>query len=343
MQRLTLILSDLYLPEETEDTAPSEALTLPGLEWLLRFADPRLVGDWRRWLVQELGVPALAQVPIAELAARVCMPPGASGAPWMATPVSLSARLSHVRLEERGLLRVDPQEAAEWCAEFAGHFAPRYRLHPAGSRGFLLTGMDAAPVPATTLDPARLLGTDIAEALPRGPGSSPLRQLGSEVEMWLHDSPLNEARARARKPRISTLWFWGGGGQVNGPRLPPIPTSFAALKYHGADPFLAGLAAATGSTLASVPLAFANLDPGIDHHVVELSPMTGGADESLPSLESNWFAACRHALASRALSDLTVVANDRCFRTSSSAHWRFWRRRRSWFANLGFPIQVPKA
>jgi len=343
MQRLTLILSDLYLPEEAAGVAaPAAALALPDFEWLLRFADAtEPAGDWRRWLVRELGVPALAEIPIAELAARVYMPLGASGGTWLATPVSLSAHMDHVRLDGRGLLRVDSAEANEWSAEFAGHFAPRYRLHAAGERGFLLAGMDAAP--ATTVDPARLLGTDIREALPRGTGSSYLRQLGSEVEMWLHDSPLNELRARAGRPRISTLWFWGGGRPAAAPLSPGIPAQFARLQFHGADPFLTGLAAATGPNLPAVPAAFAALDPAIDHHVVELAPMTGRTDELLASLDSHWFAAARRALANGELSALTLVANDRCFRISTRARWRFWRRRRSWFANLGFPIQVPKA
>ena len=343
MQRLTLILSDLYLPEDSaEDASPAAARALPHFEALLRFADgPKFVGDWRRWLVQELGVPELAEYPVAELAARVFIPLGASGSAWMATPVSLSARMDHVRLEERGLLRVDEGEAESCRMEFAAQFAPRFRLHPAGERGFVLTGMDAAA--AITVDPARLLGTDIGDSLPRGTGSNYLRQLGSEVEMWLHDSSLNESRVQEGKPRISTFWFWGGGRQASGPLLEKIPPYFTAIRLHGSDPFLAGLDAATGPNLPSVPTVFASLDPRFDHHVVELAPMTGTGDHSLAALDSSWFAAARHALANGVLSELVLVANDRCFRISARAHWRFWRRRRSWFENLGSSIRIPKA
>lgn len=342
MQRLTLILSDLYLPEEDSDAPQPQALALPHFEWLLRFSDASsLAEDWRAWLSRALGVPALAERPVAEVAARACMPRGEGSGVWMATPVSLSARMDHVRLEERGLLRVDPQEAGAWSAEFAGHFAPRFRLQPAGERGFLLVGMDAAF--AGTTDPARLLGMDIADALPRGTGASSLRQLGSEVEMWLHGSPLNAARALEGRPRFSTLWFWGGGGAATAGSPQHGRGNPRALRLHGADPFLVGLAAATGLESTSPPAGYAMLDAGIAHHVVELSPMTGSADEALSSLETHWFAPARRALMTRALSELTIIANDRCFRIAPRAHWRFWRRRRGWFPNLRFPSRNPKA
>jgi len=48
MRRLTLILSDLYLPEETHrGIAVPSTRDLPNLEWLLRFADsPDFLSPW---------------------------------------------------------------------------------------------------------------------------------------------------------------------------------------------------------------------------------------------------------------------------------------------------------
>jgi hypothetical protein len=341
MRRLTLILSDLYLPEEVTDDTASGVQPLPGFESLLRFADAQPVQDWRRWLTRELGVPELGELPIAEVAGRAWLPLGAHGSTWLATPLQLSARLDHVRLEERGLVRIGAQEGGAWSMEFAAHFAPRLRLHAAGERGFVLTGMD--PGPAITLDPARLLGSDIGDALPRGTGSSDLRRLGAEVEMWLHGSSLNASRAQEGRPRISALWFWGGGAQDRG-LLPGILPQLAAVRLHGKDPFLAGLAVTIGSGLpAPAPDHFARLDPGAEHHVVEFAPMTGESYESLASLDSNWFLAARHALGSGALAQLTIVANDRCFRLERRSHWKLWRARRRWLGNLARSARNPKA
>src|SRR5690606_20484882 len=109
----------------------------------------------------------------------------------------------------QGLLRLDAEQRDACREEFARSFGPELALHDDGARGFLLTGLDAGDV--ETADPARLLGADIESALPRGPHSSALRKLTSEIEMWLHGATLNRDRARARLAPVSSLWIWGGG------------------------------------------------------------------------------------------------------------------------------------
>src|SRR4051812_14677817 len=105
MRRLTLILSDLYLPEELGRGVDLQARTLPNLEWLLRFADsPQPLRDWRSWLVGQVGPASSAR----NLEST-----------WLATPVALEARLDHVRLLDRGLLRLDETDRSRACEEFA--------------------------------------------------------------------------------------------------------------------------------------------------------------------------------------------------------------------------------
>src|SRR5215510_5037703 len=107
MRRLTLILSDLYLPEEAAGKAsPPQTVELPGLDWLLRFAQrPRRIADWRTWLAAQLGMSKFAQLPVA-LACELQFLARGIGA-WLATPVHLEARLDHVRLVDRGVLRIE--------------------------------------------------------------------------------------------------------------------------------------------------------------------------------------------------------------------------------------------
>ena len=119
MRRLTLILSDLYLPEEH---APS-ALEMPNLEWLLRFAGERAaVGDWRAVMAGMLGLEALRRVPPAQVAARGVLPATVAATAWFATPVGYDLHINHVRLNPRGLLRVTPDEGAQWCTAFTRDF-----------------------------------------------------------------------------------------------------------------------------------------------------------------------------------------------------------------------------
>lgn len=341
MRRLTLILSDLYLPEEAVPAdAVAAPLSLPGLAWLLQFArQPIPLADWRHWLTEELGLDALDGLPPAQIAARARLTPEVAASAWFATPVHLSARLDHVRLVDRGLLHVVPDDQAAWCADFARHFGNDCQLHPGNSRGFLLSGIS---LHAATTDPARLLDTDVAPALPQGKDSLALRRLGAEIEMWLHTAALNEARDRARLPRISALWLWGGGKAS----VPAATTSAGreTVALYGDDPFLAGVAAAAShATHATAPASLTAIDGDATHHIVEFAPMSGEPQESLASLEESWFLPARTALAAGVLASLDVIANDCCFRIAGRAGWRFWRRRRGWLENLARGAQPAKA
>jgi len=341
MRRLTLILSDLYLPEEAVPANSVAApLALPGLSWLLRFAAGSTpVSDWRQWLAGELGVADLGGLAPAQVAARARLTPEVAASAWFATPVLLSARLDHVRLVDRGLLRVDPGDHAAWCSEFSRHFGPEFQLHPGNTRGFLLSG---AAFQASTTDPARLLDCDVAPALPRGSDGLALRRLSAEIEMWLHTAPLNDARERARLPRISALWLWGGGSSVVAPQA--SSGSLDAISLYGEDAFLSGLAAlASHVEPLPAPASLTALEGPATHHVVEFAPMSGDAQESLAVLDDNWFVPARTALAAGMFSSLDVVANDRCFRIAGRAGWRFWRRSRGWLDNLARDAQSAKA
>src|SRR4051812_723757 len=109
MRRLTLILSDLYLPDESDSPDASawrtDALPMPNLEWLLRFASARhVIADWRAWLVSTLGLDQLRDVPPAQVAARGRLAGSLAAQAWFATPVAFELHINHVRLNPRGLL-----------------------------------------------------------------------------------------------------------------------------------------------------------------------------------------------------------------------------------------------
>ncbi len=322
MRRLTLILSDLYLPAESVREVLPDTPSLPALEWLLRFADARPIEDWRRWLAQECGASEFAQVgPAAALAAQVGAKPRGA---WIATPVSLEARLDHVRLRDRGLLRLLPEQREHLRADFARTFGPALRLHEAGDRGFLLEGGPAAAV--TTIDPARLLDADIGPALPAAGAAGELRRLAAEIEMWLHSAPINDAREKSGQRRITSLWLWGGGTTAD-----ETPAWKGTADPFGRDPWLFALSGQ--SPPRDPPASFGDVAARSDA-IVEFAPMSGGAEERLDSLETMWFAPVRTAISSGRLECFTLAANDQVFTVRARAGWRFWRRRRGWLAAL---------
>lgn len=339
MRRLTLILSDLYLPvdpDPEELAAQSEhagLVALPEFEASLRFSRGEFIADWRRHLAAEAGGVASSRIAPAPFAAAHLLPAEDRSTAWFATPVHLEARLDHVRLARRGLLRIAADERRAWREEFARSFGPGLVLHDAGARGFLLTGLASSAAEST--DPARLLGADIATSLPPGRAE---RRLSAEIEMWLHGAALNRERERAGVPRVTSLWLWGGGPS---PHIPAIPRR-ADVVYAGEDPWLAALSRAhTGVDARPTPTQFADLPRDFAQCRVELAANDDSAD--LARLESQWFAPARAALAGGALEALEILANDRRFITRRHDAWRFWRRKEHWMNLLRRPHRVPQA
>ena len=270
MRRLTLILSDLYLPSEALPAVTG--LDLPQFDWLLRFARRvDRIADWRSWLAADLGRVDLTRMTVAQVCAQGLLPEVLSGNAWLATPVHLEARIDHVRLADRGLLRLSADERDSWRQDFMRAFGPEYALHDAGDRGFLLSGVSATRV--ASVDPARLLDADIGRALP-SPSAGELRRLGTEIEMWLHGAPGNTAREQRRERRISALWLWGGGLSGGNEKVSVSVNSVPLAEAHffGGDAFLSALA---GSRVTPPPVSFAEMKAGESRCVVELSPMSG--------------------------------------------------------------------
>jgi hypothetical protein len=330
MRRLTLILSDLYLPADAVRESFPTTLELPALRWLLRFADPpRRVVDWRTWLTRELGAGSIADWPVAHVGA-LGLGLRTTGT-WMATPVALEARLDHVRLRDRGLLRVPLEQRQALTAEFMRLFGDDLSLQPAGGPSLMLCGGPEADI--STTDPARLLDSDIGRALPGGSAAAgELRRLVAEIEMWLHSSPVNAAREKARQRRITSLWLWGGGamrgGSIERSEQPPFT-------LHGTDDHVAALQLliGSGSPAAMTPSRFAGWVDDLPAFI-EFAPMSGDSGESLSGLEQKWFAPARDALTTGKLDSLRLVANDKVFEVQPRSGWKFWRQRRTWLESL---------
>ena len=329
MQRLTLILSDLYVPEEGVGGDVPQAQELPAMSALLRFAKRETIGDWRRWLLLQAGGP-LADLPLAAICADERVPGTALDAAWLATPVALEARLDHARMADRGLLRLNAAERATGCEEFNRVFGPQFLLYDGGDRAFILTGV--APVATAIADPARLLGADIGTALP-GPDAPELRRLWAEIEMWLHGSALNTERERTGKRRVSALWIWGRGANETGSRGLNEPS----VEIHGGDPLIEGLIRRWQQHSRGLPTSLDQFVGTRPHVIVEFAPLTGEPQEALTALDDSWFRAAQQLLERGALSALEIIANDVLFRVTPHARMRFWRRSRGWLENLAHP------
>lgn len=321
MRELVLIIPDFYLGER-ELRAPRH-LPLPALERLLRLATRQsLAGGWRPWLCERVGRPDLAGLAPAALAAGgldPVVPSQGCRRVWLAQPVHLQAGLTRVELAADGLLRLGRAEAEALARDFRASIGDgRLVLEPLAGGAFLLHGLEAD---ATTEDPARHLGADIAAALPRGAGAAALRRLSGEVELWLHEHPVNRERLRSGAAPVSGLWLWGGGEASGELARRHLPQGF------GTDASFAGLWRLCGAEARPLPADCDALEQetGAASAVALVEQAAG-----LEALERDWMAPAAARLGRGDLAMLTLVINDHSFSVRPRDRFRLWRARRPW-------------
>jgi hypothetical protein len=188
-----------------------------------------------------------------------------------------------------------------------------------------------APVALRSHDPGLWLGADPAEGLPAGVGARPLRRFGAELEMWLHEHPVNLARARSGQLNFNALWLWGGGAP-----LAARPPASSRTVAWAADLFVDGLCALAGSVADPLPPCWRSrvLEPAQDLLALcELAPDAG----SLAALDRDWIAPALQQWRDGAFQSATLLAGNHAVsleRVSVQRLWRGWRRRQPWWETL---------
>ncbi|MBS0580999.1 MAG: hypothetical protein JSR36_17210 [Proteobacteria bacterium] len=328
MRELVIVIPDLYLPESAD--AAAQAVALPGLEPIVRFGHREaLPQGWRSWLAGWLGRADLAALAPARVAAAAHPQLAqAQGTLWLAVPVHLSAGMSRVHLDHRGLLYLHPEEQRQLAQDFARDFAGSgFVLVPASPRELLLLtpGVEAV----ATCEPARLAGQAVNEALPRGPAAAGLRRTWAETEMWLHAHPLNQARAVP----LTALWPWGALGAGAGR---PAVAAVAPVRAFALDAYVRGLWQMCGLSCQSLPPeggALTEAATGATVLVAEVGlfmqpSARSGFPEALAQLDVRYLQPALAALRAGHLEALRLIANDRSFRLGRRSRWQFWRRGR---------------
>ena len=346
MSRLVLVISDLY-------PARYSAVHLPRLvcleKWLARGHTVRLTAGWQQWVLGEFFEGRYATTPWATLAAAA-LTPVVTGHSWLATPVHLLVGIDTLRVHPAGLLTLDASEQQTLAADFASVFhGSGWSLHVTGRRDMLIAGDKG--LRAYSADPARWLGADPASAVPVGPDASALRRLSSELEMWLHEHPVNRARRERGRLTISGLWLWGGGA-LGAPAAAPAahvahlaPGATPALssmtgstvQVFGGDLFLDGLCRLAGATSQVLPLSWPSDHPGTHGDTLVHCALGAAPDnESLQSLERDIIAPLTRQLYRGGADRLTLLVGERAV-TLRRPGWRLWTalaRSRPWWESL---------
>ena len=234
----------------------------------------------------------------------------AGSALWLAAdPAWARADINGIRLMACGHMQLDMAQAHAFAEALQPVFAELgMQLEVATPDHWQLRLPDAA-APPTLSAPEQAMGEDIAEHLPQGAAGKPWRLLLNDIQVALHQHPLNAARRARGMPPVNTLWLWGAG------RLPAALHS-PLRSVVSDDLLLRALAGHAGiATQARTPASVATLAAG---GLLDLQDLPAA------EVESQWWPQLAPILARQGVL-LHFASGERWLRRPWH-RWRLWRR-----------------
>ena len=234
MRHLHLLL---HSPEQFEGEDPNTLLArMPALRALLRRGRPEATPrGLSEACCQALGIPRQQDWPLAPITAQAGGL-AAGEAYWLRLdPVFLDVGVQGLFLRTLPPLSAD---AAKRLAEVVLPVLSQLGLEVhAGPQGSLLVRLDHVPDLVTTpLD--QVDGRQITRFLPKGRDAAFWNRVQHEMQMALHEHPINTSRAAAGLPPVNSFWLWGGGRYLRPGQLPEAvwgSAPWARLLAQGLD------------------------------------------------------------------------------------------------------------
>ena len=180
-----------------------------------------------------------ADVPAAAITREFLAGDAADGTWLSADPAWVQPDMNGVRLLACGQMQLDMDEAqalAEPLRPVFDEAGMQLKISTPDHWHLRLPG--DTPLPGFAA-PEQALGEDLAQHLPQGPEGRRWRVLLNDVQVLLHQHPLNARRQARGQAPVNSLWLWGGG------RLPDASPG-KVLGVVGDDLLLRALAARAG-------------------------------------------------------------------------------------------------
>ena len=234
---------------------------------------------------------------------------------WLrADPAWLRADMTTVRMFAHGNLGLSCDEIAALTPDLVKLFATYDMVFDAPTTARWYVACPATLSIPDFPDPDRALGDDLRLHALTGSEGKFWRVLGNDIQVLLHNHPVNQARVAKGAAPVNGLWLWGGG------RLPSVVSSNVD-GYFGDDPTAMALAAA--ASLPTFALDAFSKSVNAPNAIVDLRSLRGDALTA--------------ALDGFAASDLgngkTVInlafSSGERYRYKPSHRRRFWRRTQS--------------
>jgi hypothetical protein len=188
-------------------------------------------------------------------------------------------------------------------------------FHAPRADAWFATARERVPVETDPLQ----ANAPVGPHLPRGAYAATWRRWLSEMQMLLHEHPVNERREAAGLAPATGIWLSGGGTLADAVPAPP-PVAIHAAPSRAGD-VAAGIARLAGSTALTPPARFDALARDSDSLVV--------LKEFGEHVTRDWLSPAVSALERGAIDRLTVVAVDDRAHRYEATRPSWWRRLRA--------------
>ncbi len=233
---------------------------------------------------------------------------------WLrADPCWLQPDMSSLRMMAWGDMQLTARDAEDLAAVVRPLFGDAgfefFIAHP--ERWYLKLSMGSEAVRSS--HPRDALGDDIERHLPQGSSGLRWRRMLNEVQMSLHQHPVNRRREAAGLPPANSLWFWGGGRVPN-----RVRTQWRRLWSD--DLILRGLARLAGVFCAFPPNKLDDIDT-LSGNAIDLH------DVDPETLNANWLEPVLRRMRSGNVDEIRFrFADGEQFTLRPAHRWRFWRK-----------------
>lgn len=320
------------LPPDRNFRAALAGTHLPALSLLLGRGTLRVGAGQAAedWILREFPLPGATIAPLRLLGED---PPIKATGPWLcADPVHLHFTSQGLLLADATSLDIHPDEAAALIAGLNAEFGDLGRFIAATPTRWYLEAR--VPTNARFHPLHDTVGRRADRFLPEGPDAGAWRRHFNDIQVFLHNQPVNRLREDTGRPGINSVWFWGAG------TLPTSSTSPRWAHVVSEAPFLRGLARHVGIPCTGGHQGL-TLPEAADGALLALCEQARGAAgqedhpawaEAVAHLERHWVAPALEALRSGRCRKLSLSApGDRQTLEISLGRadlWKFWRRPR---------------
>ncbi len=329
----------LYIPSLfwSESTTPAiyDDLHLPSLEALLAKSTISHTNaiDMNAWLCRTFNIKKQLDWPVAPIMSLCDNPDSEKQVEhyWLrADPVHLRIEQNHIMLADNHIFELTQDEAQQYTLAINQYINDdSLTLMPFHPHRWYIRLTNKPEIQTSTLNSA--ICQNINSRLPTGRDSVKWHNLFNEIQMLLHNHPLNQIREANNQITINSIWFWGGGN------LPqPADSPYSTLWSN--EPFSNAIAQFNHTPRNKLPSNTSHWlqeNNSGEQFVILDSLLTADTyndaylwRENLKALEKTWFLPIYTALKNKQINQLKISTTNKNsnqdFVITHKSLWKFW-------------------